>query len=380
MSALIDTPCGRHAVFLASGVSGGAVGLGVMATAPDPVDAIGDIAGQDALAAGTGAMLSRDLVAGAFGVEVRAVDGPEHDPFADRAALMEHAWERQSAPYGGAFPGQRSVPWHTVFNGTSVIKQCRVLIADVVLTTSAAGLCTADGNTVPGAYDLFHATSCLVGMSTSTASLMAARFPYVTPSGLVRDCDTDAVTDQVVDGGYAENTGIDTINAVIGQLGPRLRDTNLAALSAGGVPTVVVPVVVFLHNSVVASTGGTPTAAKPTPEIVVPPLNLGDGSQLAHTVTLLQHAEEVAGGWVPAGAPAQVQSAVAAVLPDLALTIAPQQAPQMALPLGWALSEGTEQSLDDALTAYLTCQPLDAPKCAPSRDVEQLLASWSSAG
>jgi len=51
----------------------------------------------------------------------------------------------------------------------------------------------------------------------------------------------------------------------------------------------------------------------------------------------------------------------------------------MALPLGWALSKGTEQSLDDALQAYLTCQPLDSPTCAPSREVEQLLAAWPAA-
>ena len=36
MSALIESACGRNAVFLTSGVSGGAVGLGVMATRPTP--------------------------------------------------------------------------------------------------------------------------------------------------------------------------------------------------------------------------------------------------------------------------------------------------------------------------------------------------------
>ncbi len=382
MSALTESACGRNAVFLTSGVSGGAVGLGVMATDPHPDVAIEGIADQDALAAGTGGMLSRDLVAAGLGVAVRAVDGPDGDPFPDRAALMEHAWERHSAAYGDPFPqaGGGSVPWHTVFNGTSVIKQCRVLISDVVLTDSQAGSCTADDNPVPGAYDLFRANPCLVGMHTSTASLMAARFPYVTPSGLVRECDGDAVTDQVVDGGYAENTGIDTLSSVIEQLGPELREVNQSALAAAtGVPTVVVPIVVFLHNSVVATTDGSTTEPKPTPEIVVPPLNLTDQGQLAHTTTLLQHAEEAAGGWVPPGAPSGVADAVTAKLPDLALTIAPQQAPQMALPLGWALSEGTEQSLDDALQAYLTCQPLDSPTCAPSREVQQLLAAWPAA-
>ena len=70
-------------MFLTSGVSGGAVGLGVMATDPHPDVAIKAIADQDALAAGTEGMLSRDLVAGGFGVAVRAVDGPDGDPFPD---------------------------------------------------------------------------------------------------------------------------------------------------------------------------------------------------------------------------------------------------------------------------------------------------------
>src|SRR6185503_3820137 len=102
-------------------------------------------------------------------------------------------------------------------------------------------------------------------------------FPYVTPSGLVRACQGGAVADQVVDGGYSENTGIDTITSAVQQLMPALRARNAAALAGPGV--------VFLHNPVVASTPGKPAAPKATPEIVVPPLNLGDASQLGHTST-----------------------------------------------------------------------------------------------
>ena len=53
-------------------------------------------------------------------------------------------------------------------------------------------------------------TRCLAALANSTAGMATARFPYVTPSGGVGPCRARS-GQQLVDGGYTENSGIGTI-------------------------------------------------------------------------------------------------------------------------------------------------------------------------
>jgi hypothetical protein len=390
MTALTSTECGRKSIFLVSGVSGGAVGLGVMATVKNPYSQMAKMASQDALAAGTDGLLSRDLLASAFGLDVRAYDGPADDPFPDRAALMEYAWERQmpnlTAPFPSP-PGASLVSWRTVFNGTSVANKCRVLVSDVKLIDTPVAECKAAGNEIPGAYDVFKAQPCNVGLRTSTASFLAARFPYVTPSGVIDECGTKTFKDQVIDGGYAENSGIDTVDAILQQLMPAVRSRNensLRGATTSNSATLIVPVVMFLHNTVVASSGAKPVTPKPKPkpEVLVPLTNAGDGSTLGESETLLQRAAATASAWLPDSPPGweatNLVAAVGGVLPQLTMTIAPQREPQIALPLGWAMSRGTEGTLDKALDGYLKCKADGSGACAQSKDFDDLLARWKA--
>jgi hypothetical protein len=395
MSKVASTQCGANSVLLASGVSGGAVGLGVMAATGDgsaqtaPLAAAGTMAAQDALAAGVSGLLVRDLIAGAFGLEIDPADTPDGlDRFPDRAGLMELAWERQvPALATTTFPDPTpNVPWHTVFNGTSVGYDCRVMISDVQIVSSASvNDCDTAGNEVPGAYDLFTKQPCYAGLPITTASLLAARFPYVTPSGVfLKDC-TDGFADQSIDGGYAENTGIDTANAALAQVMPLVRRHNAEALAEGGDGVVIVPVVIYLHNTVAASQKSDPGEATAAAEATIPVLNRGAQEGGVKPEKLLAQSAVIAGQWVPdeyTGDLAALDAAVAGVLPSQVMTVAPQQKPQMALPLGWSMSIATQRTLDNAFDDYLHCVASAgdeaAAKCSAQYAFDTLLAGWGT--
>jgi hypothetical protein len=381
MTALTSTDCGRRAVFLASGVSGGAVGLALLDTTPAPAGPVAALAGPDALAASVDGMLSRDLVAGSFGISVRAADGPHGDPFPDRAALLEQAWQRAVPGLARPFPvapASRAVPWYTVLNGTSVAHKCRVLISDIRLTAATA--CDAPANPMPGAYDLLSAEPCDAGLATSTAALLAARFPYVTPSGVLRACRTGAFADQVIDGGYTDNSGLETVDDTLVQLMPLVRALNSQALRSGG--PLIAPAAVFVHSTVDASDTAAPQPPGAEPEMLVPPQNNGDSGILGANATLLQRAAGTAADWVPDAVPggqaAALRAGVARAFGLQAVTIAPQQEPAIGVPLGWTLSPGTRASLDRALSAYLSCRPAPERSCSESQALDNLLRRWGT--
>jgi hypothetical protein len=379
MDQLVSTTC-RKSVLLTSGVSGGAVGLGLMATSSSADTELTKLAGQDAVAVGLAGMLSRDLVAGIFGLNVEVADGAD-DPYPDRAGLIEQEWESRSklaTPFPASPTG--TAPWYTVFNGTSVLHGCRVLLANVRIGTDDPPDCRSPTATVPGGYDLLADQNCLLGLRTSTASLLAARFPYVTPSGIVPSCkDQGKAADQILDGGYSENTGMDTLDAALAELMPDIRSANNAAI-AGNSP-LIVPIVVFLHNTPVASVGTVASTPKPSVEAFVPLQNASSAAgDLARPATLLARSQTIAARWLdvppdpttPADrTAARIKAEVQAMLPDYTITIAPQQTPEIAVPLGWSLSRASRSSLDDALAAYVKCSTT-APICPQGREFGML--------
>jgi hypothetical protein len=370
MDALTGEHC-QNSVLLSSGVSGGAVGLGVLATSAEPEADLKSIAGPDAVAAALEGMLSRDVVSGVFGVNGRAV-GTGSDHYPDRAALMEEQWDDESS-LGTTFPvvPRPQSPWYTVFNGTSVLHHCRVLVANVRLGEPKSSDCANPTAAVPGTYDLFDDQSCLLGIRTSTASMLAARFPYVTPSGVIRNCTgTRETVDQVIDGGYSENSGIDTLDAAMTELMPDIRAANATAVTEGGRP-MIVPIVVYLHNKPVASVGKVASSGTPSAEVFIPPGNLGSGSAVfSKPPTLLARSEAIARDWLEVSSIADAASqararavrvAVDKVLPNKTITVAPLKVAQIGVPLGWQLSRASRTTLDDALAAYVTCSQAKVP-------------------
>ena len=130
---------------------------------------------------------------------------------------------------------------------------------------------------------------CTGQLRTVTAALLTARFPYVTPSGVV-DCpgpdgvlpSGDDVTTQIVDGGYAENTGVGTLLDLMPRVLADVRRHNSCVLSAdpraGSAPVSPRPTPSSCRSSSTSTTApGRTWSAAPrgvTLEALVPPITL----------------------------------------------------------------------------------------------------------
>jgi len=394
--------CGEHAVMAVSGASGGSVGLGLVLAAADPYRAVQQLADPGALADAADGLVVRDVLAGITGVNAVVAGAPDGDEYPDRAGLLEQSWEsavdelKQPFP---APPGSDAVPWATFLNSTSAQSGCRVVISNVNLQTGSdastettdCGL-AKDGTGIPGSYNLYAAMPCLTGLNLSTAVLLSSRFPFVTPSGVARSSsagrscaspDADR-TDQLIDGGYAENSGIGTLNDLSPNFMPLIREHNASQFAEGmtGDINLVVPVVVSIDSTPRAIQTGSRSSSA-IPEFLVPVYGgLRMGATLSDTDSLIARTLDSTDDWLadptlgcsnvqltpPVSAScaerSAAQASVEATFSDRAILISPVQAPQVAAPLGWVLSDASRSSLDQALKQQVTCTNLvEHPEC-----------------
>jgi hypothetical protein len=208
-------------IYAMSGVSGGSLGLAAFAgslAVPSPdygatAGQVGAFLGQDYLAPLVGYLLYPDLLARFWPFPCRACD---------RSLALEGAWQRD---WAGRFPASPARDWFTrpllalgpeaargprlLFNATSASDGRRVVQANLAFVP-------------PQAYDLFANTPGDRALDTSRLTLAqavhnSARFPYISPAALVSGTDGEA-WDYLVDGGYFENSGAATLNAMIPEI------------------------------------------------------------------------------------------------------------------------------------------------------------------
>ena len=211
---------------------------------------------------------------------------------------------------------------------------------------------------------------CTDQLRTTTAALLTARFPYVTPSGLVK-CDKEDtgddtdVTLQVVDGGYGDNAGVGTLVDVAPRIMRRVRQHNSCVLATSADPpraapgcdtdpaldTVVVPVLAYFDNGT-----GSDLVTRPggvNLEVLVPPITiLGAKSALVSASSELQRAAALLGTaqlFSPGEDPGAVADAVTSWRGPSVFVVYQRTQPSIAAPLGWVLSGTSMQSMDDAL-------------------------------
>ena len=135
---------------------------------------------------------------------------------------------------GGDFFDDPTTHPLVLLGATSVEDGCRMNVATLRLTQLATppnpGICsngsrpegtspypnpertppfTIRASAAAGTSDVLDFLCQHSSSSCSTAALLSARFPYVTPSGRLRSCGKDKRYTSVVDGGYADNTAID---------------------------------------------------------------------------------------------------------------------------------------------------------------------------
>jgi hypothetical protein len=377
MEKIDATPCGRHAVFAASGVSGGSVGLALTDTTADPNAALAKVAGPDGLAAAIDGLVLRDTIAGLVGLDFTAGSMPAGQRFPDRAGLLEQAWQSEDPALIDPFPLTNPLqPWRLLMNTTAVGTGCRAVIADLLIVPSrpADGLrCDLNFTApIPDSYDFFAQFPCLRGIATVTAALLSARFPYVTPSGVVNACGH---TEQYVDGGYADSTGLATIAGLLPQIMPAVRQYNSSALArpASDSPvTLIVPVTVYLGNSPQAEPVADATPGSP-PQPLVPISSGASGArtQLSGSTALLQQisAETLAAQWLACTPDdnkcAQEQAAADAAIPQQLILVVPRKVPAVATPLGWVLSAATRAVLTTGIATEATSRCPDPAHTEP---------------
>jgi hypothetical protein len=339
-------------LFALSGVSGGALGLveySVHRTRPESGWVRARVGGDF-----LGAMFAHMFFIDSPNAFLRA------RWWTDRAAALEGSWERawgrDSPLRTGLF--QRGLQFPLLFlNGTSVTDGCRfeTSILDIaprlpdqefvsscrsprlIERTQPAGRATW---VLPATRELQSVICSNDDLKLSTAALLAARFPYVTPSGRVGCASEGRDPAYVVDGGYFEDSGASTVQYLVNALEPLIARHNRAANDC------VVPLLIEIDNHY-SDTSGPGREARPD-ELMVP----------THTLQQLRSAHDAEGRLGGALAFGRVDPPGVKVVGsdgkqlDRVAFVFPRAHPGTEAPLGWAMSNISMNDLDRQLENF----------------------------
>lgn len=362
MEKLAEDECLGQSVLLSSGVSGGSVGLALTAVRGQAADTeLRDLADPDAVGTGAAALLVGDTVASATGLRFPSVldEGVE---WRDRAALIEEVWIDKVPALARladlAASDSIGIP---VLNSTDVRTKCKVLVSNDVATSGGA-----DAGNAPRAADTAGSASavpdcetastapaaslpvpaqCFDGMDWATAAMLSARAPVITPAARVVDDVCGPEEMQLVDGGYAEGSGLGTAADLAPVIADRISVHNQQA-DAGDPP--IVPIVVYLKNS--AGYDLRQDLESVAAEPLVPVVGMAALSKAGTADVLLQRASSALGiVGDEDGAAERAVRAVDSSFPGLAVTVAPSTVPAVVPPFGWALSDLSVATLERAL-------------------------------
>jgi hypothetical protein len=280
----------------------------------------------------------------------------------DRAHRFEQSWEHQDRTLREDFfdgQGDRGGSPLLLLAGTQVESGCRMnvsairLTAPAMLTTPAecAALAARAGS---GSDDAAEATGRLLpsaaittdvldhlcdtgSLNRSTAALLSARFPYVSPSGQLPACGPrDDETTAVVDGGYAENTGAQAALDLWQRLEPLVAAHNRSERA-----TRIVPVFVHIdnHYGKAAKAG----AVRRIPELLVPPRTYQSVDKLDD-----RGVEQAANAAFSVAVPGLhgATCAIGTGPGQRYVRIAPTEHPGIQAPLAWTLSAMAMDDLD----------------------------------
>jgi hypothetical protein len=408
--------CAQHAAVFSSGVSGGAVGLTLLRFNSDPDLVATAISNSRALSYGLIGLLVRDFLYAGTGIPLPALDHKSDEGWIDRGGLMEDAWDAaapknaaatwQGLQFVGPTPGKaqirQPVTGPLILNSMSVGNACRVWVSEIKLmeeeprtASSSDGRLDCDHAGTPGLrsvdlisrYGGFGSAEvpaegkdrCLYGLTASTAAMLAARFPYVTPSGHVGECGradgSTAPLDQLVDGGYLENTGLGTINDLSDVWLPRVRAWNTAQLEEAQMeeqrPKLIVPLVAYLDNA--AGTDKNSPKRDITNEFLLPPLaKLHAGSDATADEASLQRASDLVGPDQVCPAGDTFCTSAVSTIEGRIYAIYPASRPQISAPLGWVLSGVSRQAIASALDQQ------EANSCTASQNSAVCSRGYSS--
>lgn len=339
-------------VFFATGISGGSLGLvewDARLEAGGDDDWVEERLGADFLAPS----LARGLL----------VEVPRswlHFDAANRGDVIEEAWERGWGAPGAGNP--LSAPFLArqssrdrqgrpllMLNGASVFDGCALNVS--VLQAGATddqkrrprhgippGDCVAvehyltentDAGPLPATVDILDYLRCRDhrDVRRSTAALLSARFPYVSPAGRLAACGRGASTKFIVDGGYVDTSAAESATALWQAIEPLVDDYNRTSPAR-----CVVPFFLQLDNSYLATTSP-PDRENPPNQLVAPAIALWQ------TTGLASRAERARA------------SAAQLFAPDNYALLTPRNHPGAKAPLGWTLADASRRDLERELFA-----------------------------
>jgi hypothetical protein len=374
-----DSRCHGGTVFMASGVSGGSIGLTAWTANPaHGLATVSAISEGEPLSTDVAALLYRDLPRTLLSLKNEDVD---------RAAMFEEALVRVTpgsrfdVPFFGA-SGLRAIegsglPWKPVLvlNSTDLATGCRILLTHIsglaspavppADTTSVSappfskparpdcqGRTINDTSTaeLQRAWDFsdFNHEQCSDGstpgtrgtLSAVTAAHLSARFPLISPMGALRWCsspDGKGSADEwfayAGDGGYLDNSGMQSLI----QVWPALAELVSAHNVKSNVKRVQ-PYVLVLENDVMSFT----TSPRPSRLEELPGILAGrKASELLTVNSMLDQLTVLV---------RRENSAENPGIPRVQRWSPMAGTAGISAPLGWTLSNASRQSLEESMT------------------------------
>jgi len=340
-----------------SGVSGGSIGLASFAGAS--IGAAGD---EDDWVK---ARLGDDYLAAAI-TWLAFVDAPRTflgfvPGISDRASMMERSLERswRTSETEGFLSSGVFELWHDepelppmIFNGTSVTSPCRFNVSVIDANAHAPGdACTSllifEGSTasvdetvtLAATQDLVDYLCPGQDVKLSTAALLTARFPVITPSGRVGgrldECGEAPRDAYVVDGGYLEGSGAGTAMELWDHL-----ETRVSAWNSDPARACIVPFFLQIDNGY--ENPGAPSGGRPR-ELLVP-LSTLLGSQFGRIANAREQAAIEFDLPLMSGAVGLTIESDGIPIRSRYARLVTRAHPGVQAPLGWTLSQA---SIDD---------------------------------
>jgi hypothetical protein len=302
--------------------------------------------------------------------------------------LVESLWEESAGMLASPFDDTIAGPTGALLlNSTDTGSGCRVVFSQLDLpgvgktqpAGPASGLSCIARQGFPLSVDLLdQQAQCPLQLRWSTAAMLSARFPIISPAGrapaVVANAkgDTDCQMQsgfQLIDGGYSEGSALGTLNDLWPTLQEQLLNHNSCVLAIAARPAgeelpgndpcstidakneLVIPVVLFLQNS-----PGADIVARPpqvAPELLVPLIGSGAKDLQIGSAAWLQRLDaeaNVCPGTAAANACVAATAGVRKALGNSSVVVvAPNSVPALAAPLGWSLSNMSQQQLETAM-------------------------------
>jgi hypothetical protein len=362
----------RQNLFLASGISGGSLGLAIdhvrhardsSGPVPPAVDDVLDTTlAADFLAPDVAALVLRDAPNA-----VLHARGP-----ADRAAVLEDAWARGLRDAGDTTNGLDSGFFAStattdgtgrvsarfpllVLNSATVEDRCRLAVTALDVAPAFGGRsCVADPVRSGARPDAVISRTKKItdfvcddhDLRLSTATLLSARFPWVSPYGQLQPCESadppGRATSFAVDGGLVEASAAGPLPELLAALGPALDSWEARPANAG---LCLAPRLVMIEHGYGLDTREDPPAAPGqlrAPRAFFSADSAVSAAAQQQAVTAFTRLHSARGCGEASDDPVAY----------FALTLHPGQR----APLGWTLSRAARRDMDDQLSS-------DANRC-----------------